>query len=80
MTIQKQHEKLQDMFHDLESLRNNLSHVRFKNTHIPDFFFSDIASSIEELAKDLVNTMKANKAEEAVPQLWPEDIENYINA
>jgi hypothetical protein len=80
MTIQKQHETLKDMFHDLESLRNNLSHVRFENRHIPDFFFADIASSIEELAKDLVNTMEANKAEEAYPLLWPEDKENSINA
>jgi hypothetical protein len=79
MTIKKQHETLLDMYYDVESLRNTLSHMRFRNEHIDDIHMSDIACSIEEVARDLVEAMNANQNAGKVFENIP-DLSNHINA
>ncbi len=79
MTIKKQHETLLDMYYEVEGLRNTLSHIRFRNDHIDDIHMSDIACSIEEFARDLVEAMNANQNAGKVFQNIP-DLSNHINA
>ena len=79
MTIQKQHETLLDMYYEVEGLRNTLSHMRFRNDHIDDIHMSNIACSIEEVARDLVEALNANQNAGNVFENIP-DLSNHINA
>lgn len=79
MTIQKQHDALKDMYYQVEGLRNALSYIRFRNDHIDDTHMSDIACSIEEVARDLVEALNANQNAGNVFENIP-DLSNHINA